>query len=360
MKKICSWLFIIAGTLVLVAGTSENLFKKIHEKKYFEYNTSWWGEHHSFGGDLVNMSYLDDIKKFQAPKDYEFRSPPDSNGMKNIDLYLWGDSYIEDVPATVFAHVNAFHFGRTYYQELHYTLDHSRKNILLIECAERFARPYFNYKTIYKSVSRETPKPAFNFHPDKAGKIDLALFGIPLGVNQLFNEHINQNLEFVLFNYNFLNTPRFLKADMNYLFFNRASGNVAISADGNNLFLQPTMLPVHGYSSYEPLPASAIDWYVQELNNVYDHYKADGFDEVYLSIIPNPVTILQPEKYNHFILLLNVSKSLRMPLIDVYDTFKNDPAPRRLYRPGDTHWNNNGIQIWLGKVNDELRKQSEK
>ena len=357
MKKIISWIFILIGLTVLVAGTSKTLYNKVHEKKYYELNQSWWGEHHSYGGDLVNMAYLDEIKKFQAPKDYLFRSPTDSLAVENTDLYMWGDSYVEDVPGYAFGHLHSFHFGRNYYDELHYSLDKNRRNVLIIESTERFSRPYFIYKSIYKTVRKKNDKEVFRFDLSHV-RTDYALFGVPLGVNEWFNEHINQNIEFLLFNYNFLNKPRFLKADMNYRMFNRASGSVSISDDGNNLFLRETILAKHGYSCYEQLGDSTINWYVNELNNVYDHYKAEGFDEVYLSIIPNPATILQPKKYNNFIPRLFRNPGLRMPVIDVYQQFKNDPDPHRLFRPGDSHWNNNGMQIWLGVVNEHLRKRN--
>ncbi|PQJ11699.1 hypothetical protein CJD36_007855 [Flavipsychrobacter stenotrophus] len=356
MKKILSWICIVFGLAVLVFGTSSELFNFVHGKKYYQNNKSWWGEHHSDNGDLVNMAYLDDINTFRSPKDYVFTTPADT-GAKNIDLYVWGDSYLEDVPEKAFAHVANYHFGRTYYEELHYKLDKSKRNVLIIETSERFARPYFSYRSIYNSVSREKDTGTAIGATFKVTNSYAAL-GINVGIEDFFEGHINQNLEFLLFNYNFLNKPRFLKADMNYLLFNRGSGNVVISDNGRNLFIKETILPKHGYSSYQVLPNSDIDWFVKEFDSVYDHYKAEGFDEVYLSVIPTPVTILQPARYNHFLPRVSAHPNMNMPLIDLYPIFKSDANPSRLYRSGDTHWNNNGMQIWLGMVNEVLRKES--
>jgi len=44
----------------------------------------------------------------------------------------------------------------------------------------------------------------------------------------------------------------------------------------------------------------------------------------------------------------------RGPDIDVYSLFAGSPDPGRLYRVGDTHWNNNGLQVWIGLVNKLL------
>ncbi len=354
MKKILSWICIVLGLVVLVFGTLEHLFKTIHDAKNYERNKSWWGEHHSENGDLVNMAYLDDIKTFRSPKDYDFKIPADT-GNKNVDLYLWGDSYFEDIPAKALAHVHKYSFGRTYYEELHYKLDKTRRNVLIIGCSERFFRPYFSYQSIYKTVSKLADSPSVNAKPQPtvgAGKAAVAL-----GINDLFNKNINQNLEYLLFNYNLLNRPRLLKADMNYMIFRRGSGSVVISEDGRNLFIKETLLPKHGYSCYEILADSDIDWYVKELDSVYEHYKAEGFDEVYLSVIPNAATILQPARYNRLLPRLTAHPDMHMPLIDIYPIFKNDSSPRRLYRSGDTHWNNNGMQIWLNMVNEILTRE---
>ena len=43
-----------------------------------------------------------------------------------------------------------------------------------------------------------------------------------------------------------------------------------------------------------------------------------------------------------------------MPMIDVYSAFAGSPDPGKLYRVGDTHWNNNGLQVWIRLVNQIL------
>lgn len=348
MSKVLSWVFIILGLGVLVAGTSPRLYNMIHEQKRGDRNHSWWGEHNSPYGDLVSMAYLDDITTFRSPKDYQFTTAV-YNGRRNIDLYVWGDSYLEEVPGKVFSHVNKYQFGRTYFGNLHYTLDTKKRNILIIEASERFFRPYFSYKSIYSSVCKDTIRTP----------ITTAAPVVMPDINDLFNSHINQNIEYLAFNYNFLNKPRQWKADINYLLFDRASGNVTISDDHRNLFIKQTVLPKHGYSCYEVLPDNTVHWFVTSVNEVYDHYRQEGFDEVYLSIIPAPVSVLQPDRYNKLIPRLRADTSLRMPLLDVYPEYIQAADPHTLYRAGDSHWNNKGFQVWLGMVNEMLTKQSQ-
>lgn len=343
MKKIAAWIAIVAGLAILITSSSDTLINKLHQLRQSTSNKIWWAEHNSTNGDLATMAYLDDVPEFNSPKDYHFTHPADT-GSKNIDLYIWGDSYLEDVPGFVFAHTNQYHFGRNYFGELHYKLDTTKRNVLIIESAERFFRPYFSYNTIYNFVS--------------ADSATVKLVSTEQPIIKATGQHINQDIEYLLFNYNFLNAPRLWKADLNYYVFGRASGNVLLSEDGENLFIKETSMPTHGYSSYEVLHESTIHWYVKTLNSVYKHYRAEGFDEVYLTIIPSPISILQPGWYNNLISRLTADTALKMPLIDIYPTFKRYPNKHSLYRAGDSHWNNNGFQLWLQMVNSVLAKES--
>jgi hypothetical protein len=77
-----------------------------------------------------------------------------------------------------------------------------------------------------------------------------------------------------------------------------------------------------------------------------------GFDEVYLSIIPNKTSVLAQDlgEYNHLIERMEGNKDLKMPVISVYADFMK----KNLYLKGDSHWNCEGQQIWIDKVNERL------
>jgi hypothetical protein len=354
MKKLLSYICIVLGLAIMAAGTSRTLMGVIWQAKFTDNNKSWWGEHHNPNGDLANIAYLDDIKVFHSPKDYQFNSATQET--KNVDLYVWGDSYIEDVPAAALAHVNTYTYRRSRDEQMTFRLNKLHRNILLIETAERYIRPYFDKPDMYTRVLPETTAATSFCLPPGNTNRTMAAFGIP--TEALFNPNINQNLEFILFNYNFMNAPHCWKADLNYYLFNRASGYAVLADNGQHLFLKETVQPSGGYSSYEPVADSAIERYVRTLNEVRRHYLDQGFDEVYLSIIPNPVSLLQPAHYNYVLPRISNHPGLQVPLIDVYNDFKAAPSPAIYFRAGDTHWNNKGLQLWLNRLNNVLISES--
>ena len=122
-----------------------------------------FGIHHSDAGDLVSMSYLDNVKNFREPFDY-FYPKGDSTDSRNIDLYIYGDSYLEWVHSSAFHFINSYHYSRRSYNDLSYTLDPNKRNILIIEYAERFARGEFRNFEIFNHVKKaEVVTSAFLF-----------------------------------------------------------------------------------------------------------------------------------------------------------------------------------------------------
>jgi hypothetical protein len=313
-----------------------------------------FGIHHSEAGDLVSMSYLDNVKQFHEPYEYIFVKPDDSSGSRNIDLYIYGDSYLETIPDTAFGFINNYHYCRRSYRDLTYNLDPHKKNILIIEYSERFARGEFHNFDIFDHVRKE-PGPNISSMWSHSSQVTYAKI---LGF-EIFGRDVNRNLEFNLFGYRLWDNVKLTKASLTYYLFKRAVGDVVVSNDGNRLFLRQTVDPNELSSSYKPIDQKELQQMIDNINSVYEHYKAEGFDEVYLSIIPNSVTILQPANYNGLIPKLQKSGALTgTRIIDVYNLYSQDADPGKLYRIGDTHWSNNGMQVWLQVVNTELKKQS--
>jgi hypothetical protein len=351
VRKIVSVFFIFIGLALLMISSSDVLMKDIIAKRSALNNP--FGIHQFPGGDLVSMSYLDHVKRFQEKDDYKFFKPVEDTGSRNIDLYIYGDSYLMEVPDSAFSCVNSYHYCRRGYQDMNYTLDPHRKNILIIEIAERFARTEFELQETMRHFNKKKPDVSFQQLPTHqviyAGFPDL----------NIFSPDINRNLEFNLYGYRFWDPVKFAKASLTYYLFKRAVGDAVVSDDGNRLFLKQTMAESDRLSSYYPFDQKEIQKMFFQLNATYDYYKADGFDEVYLSVIPNPVTILQPQGYNGLIPQLQNPGELKgMHIIDMYKLFLQDPDPGSLFRIGDTHWSNNGIQLWLKTVNAELKKQN--
>ena len=351
MRKSVSLFFIFLGLALLMVSSSEDLMKTIIAKRSAW--KGWFGIHHSNAGDLVSMSYLDKVGRFQENYEWVFSKPVDDSGSRNIDLYIYGDSYLKDIPDSAFGHIHSYHFCRRSYEDLNYSLDPHKKNILIIEIAERFARGEFELQETMRHFNKKQPETSFLLlspHP-------FIYAGFP-GL-EIFSHDINRNLEFNLYGYRFWDQVKFAKASLTYFLFKRAVGDVVVSDDGNRLFLKQTVAEHDRSSSYHPFDQKELQEMFVNLNATYNYYKADGFDEVYLSIIPNPVTILQPLNYNSLIpALQNPDRLKGMQVIDMYSLFSEDPDRGSLYRVGDTHWTNHGMQIWLKTVNGELKKQS--
>ena len=127
---------------------------------------------------------------------------------------------------------------------------------------------------------------------------------------------------------------------------------MVISEDRNFLFLRETVSLTDAGSSYVEVTDAEVRKLVSNFNTIYQHYKDNGFDEVYLSVIPNSATIMQPQGYNQLIPRLQRDPGLHMKIIDAYTRFSQSPDV--LYQPGDTHWNLAGKQLWIDLVNETL------
>lgn len=350
-RNIIRDMLIIAGLLVLVLSDVRSCM--LHISRLRSDSQSWWGAHKSRQGDLVQMSYLDLVPKFHDTEDYHFTRPA-YNGPRKVALYLFGDSYTRKLPDSALAGIVSYKYAWRSQTDIAYTPDSSHRNILLLEASERFFRNIMSYPDdIYRHVYKAqagAPKTT-----GIAGNMRSFIVDIK---DDIFNPNINQNLEYNLFNYRLLDPLREGKAAMTYRLFHRASGMVTIADNDNYLLYKTTVLPWHSNSSYQPLTDAQITGYVTLLNDLYTYYKKQGFDEVYFSIIPNPVTILQPKQYNGLIPRVEHHPGLKMRMLSVYDDYRN--TQQQIYRRGDTHWNNNGHQIWLRKLNEILAAENYK
>ena len=141
-----------------------------------------------------------------------------------------------------------------------------------------------------------------------------------------------------------------IKAKLTLDWFNRASVNVSLSEDNQHIFLNSDTDEATPLSSFSDLSNREVNALVDSVNATADYYKRLGFNEVYLSIIPNKVTIVEPNRgvYNRLIPRIQDDSRLRVPTIDVYDAYKR--APVSPYLDSDTHWTCAGRATWLGLV----------
>ena len=83
------------------------------------------------------------------------------------------------------------------------------------------------------------------------------------------------------------------------------------------------------------------------------YYQSIGFKKVFLSIIPNPVSIYDYKRmpYNH--LLERVELNNDFKAISIFKIYKTQNC--NLYYLSDAHWNPQGLDIWVKESNKVLK-----
>jgi hypothetical protein len=170
----------------------------------------------------------------------------------------------------------------------------------------------------------------------------------------IFNPHINSNIEFNLFDYELFRPVKEWKALLNYKLFKRIPKDIAISTNGKYLLLNETVDPYLPNSSFCRVEDAEINTLAWQMNLIKEHYKQGGFTDVYFSFIPNTVSIVDGDRngYNHKLERIQGNYFLEANYLDIYHLFKK--SQQRLYRRDDSHWNGNGLQLWVNKVNEKL------
>lgn len=289
-------------------------------------------------GDLYRLSNL---AQFRVP--VETCVATKITKTPNVSLILLGDSFTEK------GRIDSSNFKASNYQRFFITdtsftkLDTTQKNILIIETVERhfrerFAKPYKNLQlTDNQKVRSKIQQETFL---QKA-----------LAYEVSYNTERHETL---LFSSDFFLTFKEWKAWLNWKLFGKIDEKVILSKDGKHILYYLDAQPSGITSSFDKISDTEINILVQNVNSTYNYYKNLGFDEVYLSIIPNKTSILAPDlgQYNHLIERIQHSNALMMPYLDVYTPIKNSKV--LLYDTGDTHWNCQGKQIWIDNVNHKL------
>ena len=351
IKRFLSCFFIVFGVALLYSSTSRKLMSFF---KVAKDNNNWWGEFQLTKGDLLELSHLDFVNKLNNKPQNSLKEYTSSAVPPKCNLYLLGDSYIWGLSKSNFEGLFDFH-SIDFYGVNSFHLDLANKNALIIEISERFIRETMDHNQVIDCFYDSVKGKEINNVSDNTCKVtckEQCILDYFSSIT-LFNKYINQNLEFNLFTYNFM-LPLFeTKASINYYLFGRASGDAIISDDGNFLFLKETAVDYGPKSSFSKITGKEISNIIHHLNAMNNYYKSSGFSKIYLSIIPNPITIIQPTGYNNLIPLIQNDPHLSMSVIDIYSIFKNNPDI--YYLPGDTHWNNKGKQLWVDLVNKTLR-----
>ncbi|WP_420149580.1 hypothetical protein [Spirosoma sp.] len=294
-------------------------------------------------GDLYRLAPLPQFKQPQplCP------SPDRSSDTSSTHLYIIGDSFTEPQRLSK-SDFRVSHFQRVawaYTQSAQ--LDSTKRNVLLIESVERHVREHFSQPITELVVADDTSKLTAQ-RPALYKRI----------YDDFHRTDVEERLESALFSHDWAFWFKELKAQLTFEWFDRAYTSVSLSNDRKNIFIasdtDTTKAKILN-SSFSPLTDREVNTLVDSINSVADRYRMLGFNEVYLSLIPNKASILEPDRgvYNHLIERIQANSRLRVPTVDTYDAFSKKPAS--MYLKGDTHWTCEGRSIWLDLIRQKLR-----
>lgn len=287
-------------------------------------------------GDLYRMSALPQFKQ-AAPN---CPSAMLSSDTASTHLYIIGDSFSEE------QRIGQHDFPVSYYKRVAWEhpqraqLDTTRRNILILETVERHFREHFAIPVTELAIDADTTaRPAQR--PPLRKRLS----------SEFHRSDMEERLESALFSQDWAFWFKELKARLTLDWFNRVSTNVSLSSNHEHLFLGlDTDSTKKLNSSFSPLTDREVNTLVDSVNAVAARYKRLGFDDVYLSIIPNKASVLETRRnqYNRLIERVQQSPRLRVKTIDVFTPYQTaSPSP---YQLSDTHWTCTGRSIWLNQV----------
>lgn len=331
MTKIFRLGALILFSLLWYLGFSGSMAKWLHEKGITKDDYRY--------GDLYRMSNL---AQFKAP--LEQCPVPQNPSAGNTSLIIMGDSFTEKerIEKNHFKGLNSY--NRYFITDtINVKLDTSKRNVLIIETVERhfrerFAKPFSNLQV---SENQSVVK------GNKEGNLKEKVLNYEVPYN-------TERHESILFSSDFFLTFKEWKAWLNWKLFNRIDENVMLSKDEKYLLYQLDAQSSGINSCFDKISEEEIKLMVENLNITHQYYKKAGFNEVYLSIIPNKTSILGTDlgEYNHLIERIQQHSDLKIPFFDIYTTYYH--SKKVLYEKGDSHWNCEGKHMWLDLVNAKL------
>lgn len=335
--KILRYIVLAACCLIWVVGLSPTILPWLWKEQVVEDGYQY--------GDLYKLSTL---SKFRDPRHQctGYVPPARPQSAKKVHLYIIGDSFTEkgrvglnDFPVDEYTWVKWSDF-------LHIKLDTTQHNILLLESVER----HFRQKFASSAITVLVPDSATFIQNGASSKfmhqLDEAFKG----------SHTADRLDGFLFQNDFALRIKEWKSDFNHRFFDRtASGVTLVNNDRDVVYYMDTDTP-EVTSSFTPVRQTELDSIITNVNASRDFADSLGFDHVILSIIPNKVSVLNPDYgvYNNLIERVYSHPKLDIPYIDVLGDFRR--MGRSSYMKGDSHWTCEGQTIWLNKINALLNQ----
>ncbi|CCG98050.1 hypothetical protein FAES_0036 [Fibrella aestuarina BUZ 2] len=306
----------------------------------------WIADQYRFG-DLYNMTNIARFKEHTF-KETDQLDSTDLPAVKEagVHLYTIGDSFTDIDTAFYPAEKNVHVWIGNGRQAI--KLDSTKRNVLVIQIIERVLQERFRDHSwqLYATnalVDSSRIKPPAPKPTTWVGNL----------LNTRFGSDLNSRLEFMLFNNNIALKAKELKAGFMLDWFDRTAG-ARLSANKQHAFYDAETDTTQQLSSFRHIREQDIDAVVKHLNYVTDYYRKLGFQEIYLTLIPNKSTVLAPTLgvYNHQIERIERHPDLQPTVISTINTIRQHPD---WYHLGDGHWNKQGRRYWLGIVNNLVR-----
>ena len=363
MRKIIAIIILIIAIAILVLSMNQAFIYRIKQDRYFAhidppvkkslYQKIFLRSDRWTYGDLYGISFIPQYKIRLSP----FKKYPRNTAqpITNKVLYIIGDSFLADktLPGAFPQFDNVIFLDRRFgFGPI--KLDSTKQNYLIMEFAEFNLLKYDLYKTqeVTWTASDLTAKANYSNKPYVSKTPFVFDSGFARLGNIIFNKDLSRNIEQVVFDDKIFTPFKELKAALNYDLLGRLPKEVAVSTDKKRLLVNTTVDTSNYNSDFRPLSTQDIDTVKLNIDVARSYYKSIGFKKVYLSIIPNAVSVYDSHRgpYNH--ILERVEKTTDLPLISIYSTFKTDH--RNLYSLSDAHWNPTGFNTWIAKANSVL------
>jgi hypothetical protein len=298
-------------------------------------------------GDLYRFSYLPEYRDTSS-----HNNPEESTQSGKTNLFVLGDSFCGPLKSEHFPGVRNYSFVN-WNQFPGYSVqlktEAGFRNVVLIECSEKHVLLRFSAserKRFLAGISRKG-QPGFQLDEKHTAWTDILekYAGRPAVSDQ--------NIHMLLFGFEPVLALKECKAAFFRKFFRRIAPEVEEYQNKKMLLQRMTTDTDYLYmSSFRPLNQNKLDEIISGIREISSHYKQAGADSVILSIIPNPVSAIAPRYrgrvYNRLIPRIEARiGETGAGLISVFDDFS--ALKEKVYRRGDTHWNEKGERIWLQK-----------
>lgn len=334
--------------IVYALAINQTFINKLKRDRYFDHLTPSISGKNSFYqrifirsdrwryGDLYGLSYLH-AYKFQLEPFRQYAKKTAISKAGKI-LYIIGDSFLADKTLQgAFDNFDDVIFLDRRYPLPETILDKTKQNYLVMEFAER---NLVSYNLSGPKASDEAGMPV-----NIADRISRAVF----------NKDLSRNIDLLLFDDRAFTPVKELKAAINYDLFGRVAKEVAVSTDKKRLMLAITVDTSFRESAFRKITDAEIKTICGNLKNAEKYYRSKGFKAVFLSIVPNAVSIYDYRRmpYNH--LLERVEKNIDFPVISIFSVFQK--SPENLFYRSDAHWNPEGLNKWVSVTNKTIKNR---